>query len=45
MRLSDRLRLHGGHHRSVTFAEYFRARLLKEGYRVVVSHRDIAREH
>ena len=35
----------GGHHRSVTFAEYFRARLLKEGYRVVVSHRDIAREH
>ncbi len=34
----------GGKHRSVTFAELFRARLLERGYHAVVSHRDIGRD-
>ncbi len=32
----------GGQHRSVTFAELFRARLLEKGYRTAVSHRDVS---
>ena len=33
----------GGRHRSVTFAELFRERLARKGYRVSVSHRDVNR--
>lgn len=33
----------GGRHRSVTFAELFRERLTRKGYRVSVSHRDVNR--
>lgn len=33
----------GGRHRSVTFAELFRERLVRKGYRVSVSHRDVNR--
>ena len=33
----------GGRHRSVTFAELFRERLVRKGYRVSVSHRDVYR--